>query len=62
MCGKLGEKGREQVTPVLFVDIPKVEVEISHHRLTGIAHNFDVSNDCGTGKRQSTSVVFGRKS
>ena len=62
MYAKLGEKGGEQVTPVLFIDVPKVEVEISHHRLTSIAHDFDVSNDCGTGKRQSASVIFSRSS
>jgi hypothetical protein len=37
----------------LFVDVPKVEVEISHRGLTGIAHDFYILNDCGTGKRQS---------
>ena len=58
---KLGEKRGDQMSPVLFVYVPKVEVEISHRGLTGIAHNFHVLDDCGTGKRQTTSITCDRK-
>jgi hypothetical protein len=58
LCRKLGEKGRDKVTPVLFVDIPKVKIEICHRGLTGIAHGFDILNDCRARKRQTTSVIF----
>ena len=60
MRGKLGEKGSDEIAPVLFVYVPKVEVEIGHRGLTGIAHNFHFLDDCGTGKRQTTSVTFER--
>jgi hypothetical protein len=43
---------------VLFVDVPKVEIEICHRGLTGIAHGFDILDDCGAGKCQTTSVIF----
>jgi hypothetical protein len=43
---------------VLFVDVPKVEVEICHRGLTDIAHGFDILDDCGAGKCQTTSVIF----
>jgi hypothetical protein len=46
----LGEKGRDQVTPVLFADVPEVEIEITHRSLTGIAHDLDIFDDCRTGK------------
>ncbi|SRR6266403_215274 len=42
--------------PVLFVDVPKVEIEIRHQSLTGIGYDFNVLDDCGTGndkRRQS---------
>jgi hypothetical protein len=38
------------MAPVLFVYVPKVEVEICHRGLTGIAHDFDILDDGGTGK------------
>jgi hypothetical protein len=47
---KLGEKGGDEMAPVLFVYVPKVEVEISHRGLAGIAYNFHFLDDCGTGK------------
>jgi hypothetical protein len=43
---------------VLFVDVPKVEIKISHRGLTGIAHGFDVLDNCRAGKCQPTSVIF----
>ena len=46
------------MAPVLFVYVPEVKVEIRHRGLTGIAHNFHVLDDCGTRKRQTTSVTF----
>src|SRR6267154_958293 len=58
---KLGEKGGDEMAPVLFVYVPKVEVEIRHRGLTGIIHNFDVLHDCGTGRRQTTSITCDRK-
>jgi len=41
---------------VLFVDVPKIKVEVSHRGLTGIAHSFDILDDCGTEKRQATQL------
>jgi hypothetical protein len=58
LCRKLGEKGRDKVTPVLFVDVPKVKIEICHRGLTGIAHGFDILDDCGARKCETTSVIF----
>jgi hypothetical protein len=46
----LGEKGRDEVTPVLFADVPKVEIKITHRGLTGIAHDLDIFDDRRTGK------------
>jgi hypothetical protein len=53
---ELDEKGRNQVTPVLFVDVSEIKVEISHRGLAGIAYGFDILDDCGTGKRQATQL------
>ena len=61
MRGKLSEKGSDEMAPVLFVYVPKVEVEITHRGLTGIAHDFDVLDYCGTVKRQTTSFTCERK-
>ena len=46
LCGELSEKGRDQVTPVLFVDVS--EIKICHRGLAGIAHHFHIFNDCRT--------------
>ena len=43
---------------MLFVDVPKIEIKICHRGLTGIAHGFDILDDCGTGKCQTTLVIF----
>ena len=56
MCRELDEKGGDQVTPMLFVDVPKIEVEICHRGLACITHGFDILNDCGTGKRQANQL------
>jgi hypothetical protein len=50
----LGEKGSDEMAPVLFVYVPKVEEEMGHRGLTGIAYMFNVLDDCGTRKRQTT--------
>ena len=60
MRRKLGEKGGDEMAPVLFVYVPEVEVEISHRGLTGVAHISHVLDDCRTGKRKTTSVTFER--
>jgi hypothetical protein len=46
----LGEKGGDEVTPVLFVDVAKVEIEVTHQRLTGITDGPDILDDRRTGK------------
>ena len=56
MCRELDEKGGDQVTPMLFVDVPKIEVEICHRGLAGTTHGFDILDDGGTGKRQATQL------
>ena len=43
---------------MLFPDVPKVEIEICHQGLTGIAHGFDILDDCRAGQCQTTSVTF----
>lgn len=48
MGSKLGEKGMDQVAAVLFVGVSKVEIKITHIRLSGFAHGFDVLDDCRT--------------
>jgi hypothetical protein len=58
----LGEKRRDEVTPVLLADVPEVEIEITHRGLTGIAHDLDIFDDCRTCKSRTTSVIFDRKS
>jgi hypothetical protein len=58
---ELGEKGGDEMAPVLFVYVSEVEVEICHRGLTGIAHNFHFLDNCGTGKRQTTSSTCDRK-
>jgi hypothetical protein len=58
--GKLGEKGSDEIAPVLFVYVPKVEVEIGHRGLTGIANNFHVLYDCGAGKMINNISRFER--
>jgi hypothetical protein len=58
----MGEKGGDEMAPVLFVYVPKVEVlETTHRGLTSIAHDFHVLDDCETGKRQTTSVTEARR-
>ena len=46
---------------MLFVDVPKIEIEISHRGLAGIAHGFDILDDRGTAKRQSTQLSLTKK-
>ena len=58
MRRELTEKESDEIAPVLLVYVPKVKVEIRHRGLTGIAHGFDVLDDCGTEKRQTTSVTL----
>jgi hypothetical protein len=36
--------------PVLFVDVPKIEIEIYHQSLTGTARGLNILDDCRTGK------------
>ena len=47
---------------MLFADVPKVEIEICHRGLTGIAHGFDILDDCGAGQCQTISVIFDEES
>ena len=60
MCGELGEKGRDKVTQVLFVDVSEIKVKIRHRGLTGIAHGFHIFDDRRTGERQATQLSFTR--
>jgi hypothetical protein len=46
---------------MLFADVPKIKVEVSHRGLAGIAHGFNILNDCGTGKRQATQLHLAKK-
>jgi hypothetical protein len=41
---------------MLLVDVPKIKIEIGHRGSTGIAHGFNILDDCGTGKRQATQL------
>ena len=56
MCRELDEKGGDQVTPMLLIDVPKIEIEVGHRGLAGIAHGFDILDDCRAGKRQATQL------
>jgi hypothetical protein len=46
---------------VVCVDVPKIEIEISHRGLAGIAYGIDILDDCGTGKRQATQLSLTKK-
>jgi hypothetical protein len=46
---------------MLFVDVPKIKVEINHQGLAGIAHGLDILDNCGTGKRQATQLYLTKK-
>jgi hypothetical protein len=61
LCRELDEKGGDKVTPVLFVDVPKVEIEITHQGSAGVVHGFDILDDCGTGMRQATQLSLKKK-
>jgi len=45
---KLGEKGRDDVAPVLLVCVPKIKIEISYQGLTRLANGLDVLDDSRT--------------
>ena len=46
---------------MLFVDVPEIEIEISHRGLASIAHGFDVLDNCRTGKRRATQLSLTKK-
>jgi hypothetical protein len=45
---KLNEKRGKQVVKSLFVDVPEVEIKVSHRGGPGIAQGHDVLYDRGT--------------
>ena len=57
MCGELSRKRRDQVAPVLFVDVPEIEVKIRDRGLTGITQGFHIFDDCRTGKDQRLNYL-----
>jgi hypothetical protein len=42
---ELGKKGEEQVSAILFVSIPEVEVIVSHRSQSSLAQSHDILND-----------------
>jgi hypothetical protein len=43
--GKLREEGKEQVSPILFLSIPEVEVKVCHGGESSIAQNHEILDD-----------------
>jgi hypothetical protein len=43
---KLGKEGKEKVSAILFISIPKVEVTVSHGGQSSIAQSHDILDDC----------------
>ena len=54
---KLGDKGRDEVAPVLLVGVSKVEIEIRNRSLSGLANGFDVLDDRGTNRRHQQPLT-----
>jgi hypothetical protein len=52
---KLDEQRGKQVAKLLFIDIPEVEIEISHRGPPGVTLGFDILNDRGTESMVSVS-------
>jgi len=42
---KLRKKRKEQVSAILFIDIPEIEVEVCHGGQSRIAQRHDISDD-----------------
>jgi hypothetical protein len=61
LCGKLGEKRSDQVTPVLFVDVSEIEIKVCNRCLTGIAHGFHIFDDRRTRVRQATQLSLAKQ-
>ena len=45
VSGELGKKGKDQVSAILFVSIPEVEVIVSHGSQSSIAQSQDLLDD-----------------
>jgi len=45
--GELDEEGRKEVLEFLFVDIPEVEIEISHRGCPGVVQGHNILYDGG---------------
>ena len=43
---ELGKKGKEQVSSILFISIPEVEVIVSHGSQPSVAQCQDLLDDC----------------
>jgi len=46
---------------MLFVEVPKVKVEISHRGLAGIAHCFNILDDRGAENRHAIQLSLTKK-
>jgi hypothetical protein len=46
LIGKLNNERREQVTTILLVDVPKIEVKVSHGSQSIVSKGNDILNDC----------------
>ena len=62
MSGQLSEKGTDKIAQPLFVDIPKVEIEIRHRRISGLAYVLDILDDHRTDKRRQSLLKKTTKS
>ena len=45
--GELCKERRKQVVEVLFIGVPKIEIEIGHGGQSSVAQRHYVLNDCG---------------
>ena len=56
--GKLDKKRREEVSTILLIEVPEVEIEVSNRPWSRFAYLLDVLNDCrATRQRKSVSLL-----
>jgi hypothetical protein len=50
----LDKKGTDKILEPLFIGSAKVEIEIGHRRISGLAHGLDILDNGGTDKRRQS--------
>jgi hypothetical protein len=57
----LGEKGKDEIAQALFVGVSKVEIKISHRRISVLAHGFNILDHRGTDRGHQPSLTGANK-